>query len=157
MSGDIRQSGGGAADGTVWGNINTGDNQYGRSSQWAVPNNTSGNPADTERTIERGLRELHQLRQALQSDPGAVKEIDELARKMRGLDPRRFPGNPALVEQLHGEVLSSIDRLELQVEREAAADQPRTGKPYVVPPGYEDSVADYYRRLSRNQQIQPPD
>lgn len=156
MSGDIRQSGGGAADGTVWGNINTGDNQYGQPPQWAVPNNGSGNPADTERTIEQGLRELHHLRQGLQSDPEAAKEIDELARKMRALDPKRFLGNPALVEQLHEEVLSAVDRLELQVERQAAANQPRTGKPYVVPRGYEDSVADYYRRLSRNSQVQPP-
>jgi hypothetical protein len=122
-----------------------------------VPNNASGNPADTERTIEQGLRELHNLRQALQSDPEAAKEIEELARKMRALDPKRFPGNPALVEQLHEEVLSAVDRLELQVERQAAANQPRTGKPYVVPPGYEDSVADYYRRLSRKAQIQQPE
>ena len=28
---------------------------------------------------------------------------------MQRLDPRRFPGNPIMVEQLHAEVLSGVD------------------------------------------------
>ena len=68
----------------------------------------------SERSSRR-LRELNQLRQMVKGDPEAAKEAEELARQMQHLDPRRFPGNPAIVEQMHHEVLSSIDRLELAV------------------------------------------
>jgi hypothetical protein len=67
------------------------------------------------------------------------------------LDPRRFPGNPAMVEEMHRQVLSSIDRLELQLVRSAAASlASRTGRPQAVPDGYQDSVAEYYRSLSNS-------
>jgi hypothetical protein len=150
QSGDVRYGGGGGADGTVWGNINTGNNRYGQAGQRPAPPDASGNPADTERTYQQGVRELNQLRQMVQGDPQAAKEVQELARQMQQLDPSRFPGNPAMVEQMHREVLSSIDRIELQLQRDGASTEARTGKPYAVPAGYQDSVAEYYRRLSKN-------
>src|SRR6266851_5802473 len=150
QSGDVRYGGGGGADGAVWGNINTGNNRYGQAGQRPAPPDASGNPADTERTYQQGLRELNQLRQMVQGDPQATKEVQELARQMQQLDPSRFPGNPAMVEQMHREVLSSIDRIELQLQRDGASTEARTGKPYAVPAGYQDSVAEYYRRLSKN-------
>ena len=71
---------------------------------------------------------------------------------MQHLDPRRFPGNPAMVEEMHREVLSTIDRLELQLVRSATASlASRTGRPQAVPDGYQDSVAEYYRSLSKTQ------
>ncbi len=149
QSGDIRYGGGGA-DGTVWGNINTGNNRYGGPGPRPAPPDASGNPGDTERTYQQGMRELNQLRQMVQGDPQAMKEVQELARQMQQLDPSRFPGNPAMVEQMHREVLSSIDRIELQLQRDGASTEARTGKPYAVPAGYQDSVAEYYRRLSKN-------
>jgi hypothetical protein len=78
--------------------------------------------------------------------------VAELTRQMQHLDPSRFPGNPAIVEQMHQEVLSSIDRLELQLARSGTSPEARTGKPYAIPAGYEDSVAEYYKRLSKNSQ-----
>jgi len=95
------------------------------------------------------MRELNQLRQMVQGDQQAMKEVQELAKQMQQLDPSRFPGNPAMVEQMHREMLSSIDRIELQLQRDGASEA-RTGKPYAVPAGYQDSVAEYYRRLSKN-------
>jgi hypothetical protein len=94
------------------------------------------------------MRELNQLRQMVASDPQAAKDVAELTRQMQNLDPTRFPGNPAIVEQMHREVLSSVDKLELQLQRQNLASSARAGKPYTVPAGYQDSVADYYRRLS---------
>ena len=73
---------------------------------------------------------------------------------MQRLDPRRFPGNPVMVEQLHTEVLSGVDRLELQLRRDTddqASGQVRTTKEPAVPPGYEEAVAEYFRRLSKGQ------
>jgi hypothetical protein len=148
QSGDVRSGGGGGRDGTVWGNVNTGNNRYSKSGQSAAPLDASGNPADTERNYQQEMRQLSQLRQMILGDPQAAKQVDDLARQMRQLDPSRFPGNPALVEQMHREVLSSVDRLELQLQRDGASTEARSGKPYAVPAGYQDSVADYYRRLS---------
>jgi hypothetical protein len=96
------------------------------------------------------MRALNQLRQMVRDNPEAAKEVAELARQMQLLDPSRFPGNPAMLEQMHSEVLSSVDRLELQLQRDAASTQARTGKSSAVPSGYQDSVAEYYKRLSKN-------
>jgi len=147
-SGDIR-TGGRGADGTVWGNINTGNNTYGSPGhQQPAPSDASGNPADTERDFAQRMRELQQLRQMVAGDPQAAKEVAELTRQMQNLDPSRFPGNPAIVEQMHREVLSSVDKLELQLQRQNLSSSARAGKPDTIPAGYQDSVADYFRRLS---------
>ena len=119
-AGDTRR-GGQVADSTVWGNINTGNNQYGPARRSRHPTIPSANPADTEHTFQQELRELNQLRQMVKGDPQAAKEAEELARQMQNLDPRRFPGNPEIVEQMHREVLSSLDRLELALQRNASA------------------------------------
>lgn len=149
-SGDTR-AGGGPADGTVWGNYDTGNNtpQF-RGQHQPAPADASGNPADSERTIEQGLRQLRELRQMVEGDPQAAKDVEELTRKMQNLDPGRFRGNPAMVEAMHSEIMSSVDRLELELQRNGAATDARIGKPDAVPAGYQESVADYYRRLSQN-------
>jgi hypothetical protein len=152
LSGDVGnwRSGGGAV-GTAYNNINTGNNHFDRSGGPGAPDN-SPMPADPEATYRQGLAELNQLHHLAQNDPAALKEIQDLARAMQRLDPRRFPGNPALVEQLHTEVLSGVDKLELQLRHDADAQgQVRATKEASVPPGYEEAVADYYRRLSKDQ------
>jgi hypothetical protein len=151
-SGDASYGGGRNSDGTVWGNINTGNNRYGQPGQRSAPTDASDNPADTERTYRQSMRTLNHLRQMVRNDPEAAKEVAELARQMQQLDASRFPGNPAMLEQMHREVLSSVDRLELQLQRDAASIQARTAKSYAVPSGYQESVAEYYKRLSKNPQ-----
>jgi hypothetical protein len=152
LSGDVGnwRSGGGAV-GTAWNNINTGNNHFDRSGGPAAPDN-SPVPADPERTFQQGMAELNQLHHLAQNDPAALKEVQELAREMQRLDPRRFPGNPAMVEQLHTEVLAGVDKLELQLRHDdQTPGQVRATKESAVPPGYEEAVADYYRRLSKGQ------
>jgi hypothetical protein len=151
QSGDVRGGGGSSADGTVWNNINTGNNRYGHPRQQSAPTDISGNPPDVEGDYQQGMRELSRLRVRVKDDPQAEKNIAELTRQMQRLDPSRFPGNPAMVEEMHREILSSLDRLELQLQHDGISPQARTGKPYSVPPGYQDSVAEYYRRLSKSQ------
>jgi hypothetical protein len=151
VSGDTRYGGGGR-DGTVWDNFDTGNNTpRSRGQQQPAPRDASGNPADTERTFEQGMRELSQLRQMVHDDPQAAKDVADLTRQMQNLDPSRFPGNPAMVEQMHQEILSSVDKLELQLQHDGASAEARTGKPDTVPTGYQDAVAEYYRKLSKNQ------
>jgi hypothetical protein len=154
LSGDVGNwRSGGGAEGTAWNNINTGNNHFDRSRGPAAPDNTPV-PADPERTFQQGMGELNQLRHLAQNDPAALKEVQDLVREMQRLDPRRFPGNPAMVEQLHTEVLAGVDRLELQLRHDSDGQTPgevRTTKESAIPPGYEEAVAEYYRRLSKGQ------
>jgi hypothetical protein len=151
QSGDVRNAGGGSADGTVWNNINTGNNHYGHPRRQSAPMDASGNPPDVEGAYQQGMHELNRLRQRIKDDPQTTKQIAELTRQMEHLDPSRFPGNPAMVEEMQRQILSSLDRLELQLQHDGISPQARTGRSYSVPPGYQDSVAEYYRRLSKSQ------
>ena len=82
----------------------------------------------------------------------APSKLEDIVAAVQRLDPSRFPGNPALVEQLHDQVLGDVDKLELQLQRaqdRKQAGQVRSTDSLTVPAGYEDAVADYFRRLSK--------
>jgi hypothetical protein len=140
---------GGGANGTVYGNLDTGNN---------TPHGGVAAPADSrpvfdQHSYDETLKGLNQLRQSVRDDPESAKEVQQLIQEMERLDPSRFPGNPALVEQLHSQVLADVDKLELQLRRQLDDNQPgqiRSGDTKSVPQGYEESVAEYYRRLSKN-------
>jgi hypothetical protein len=149
--GNVNPQGGGG--GVVTYNVNTGNNKFDQGRRANAPDNAP-TPADSERTIRQGLQELNQLRQLAKSDPAALREIQDLVKEMQKLDPSRFPGNPAMVEQLHTQVLNDVDKLELQLRHNDDDPQPgqvRTSKAPAVPPGYQDAVAEYYRRLGKAQ------
>src|ERR1039458_9898448 len=139
---------GGGAVGGVYGNYDTGNNPRGGS-----PVQPDNSPIPTQRAYDDSMRDLNQLRQAVQEDPEMAKQVQELIREMERLDPSRYPGNPALVEQLHSQVLANVDKLELQLRRQIddkQSGQVRSGDTNTVPQGYEEPVAEYYRRLSKN-------
>jgi hypothetical protein len=153
-NGDVGNGGSGGGEGTAWGNINTGNNRFDRNRERTIAPDNTGAPAGEERAYRDGLMELNQLRQLAKNDPETLKEIQDLIREMERLDPSRFPGNPAMVEQLHTEVLNGVDKLELQLRRSSddqSLGQVRTSKPTAIPAGYQDAVAEYYRRLSKSQ------
>ena len=140
--------GGGRRDDNINTGVNPGDN---RVTGQAVAPRPGPNPADTQREIEQGLNLLNQVRAAVQDNPEARQALQSLIEEMRNLDPSRFPGNPGLVEQMHQQLVSGVDVLELQLRREL--DENRGGTirntdPARVPAGYQDSVAEYYRKLS---------
>lgn len=108
--------------------------------------------ADIERAYQEALHDLNALQQTVRGEPGPLGDIKDLQRELDHLDPRRFPGNPAMLQELHAQVLASMDKLELQIRRamdDKQAGQVRTGDAQRVPDGYQDSVADYFRRLSK--------
>jgi hypothetical protein len=149
-AGPIGNPAGGAADRGRGQNgaLDTGNT---RISGQAVAPQQGPNPADTQRQIDQGLNTLNQLRAAVQDSPEARQQLQSLIEEMRNLDPKRFPGNPALVEQMHQQLVSGVDALELQLRQQL--DKSRGGAirntdPAKVPAGYKDSVADYYRKLS---------
>ena len=118
--------------------MDTGGQTYGSARSAAAPQN-GPNPADTQRVIQQGMGELSQLRQMAKGDPAVQKQIDDLEKEMQKLDPSRFPGNPAMVEELHAKVLNDVDKLELQLRRDPnqpQAGQVRTATPASVPAGY---------------------
>src|SRR5262249_4483653 len=73
------------------------------------------NIADAQAAIDQGMNQLNQLKQDVANDPETKAQVDALIKELQGLDPKRFPGNPAMVEELHNRVLNDVDRLELQL------------------------------------------
>ncbi|HKV04823.1 MAG TPA: hypothetical protein VJO53_06925 [Candidatus Acidoferrales bacterium] len=131
--------------------IDTGNNST-AGPRTTAPANTTTAGTDPERTYEQGMNDLNQLRQAVETDPETLRQVQELIREMQRLDPKRFPGNPELVEQLHTQVLNDVDKLELQLRRKVddqESGQVRSGDSLPVPPGYQEAVAEYFRRLSK--------
>ncbi len=148
LAGPVGNGGGGDRQGNVYDNYDTGNT---RISGRAVSPQQGPNPADTQRQIDQGLNVLNQVRAAVQDNPEARQQLQSLIDQMRKLDPSRFPGNPALVEQMHQQLLSNVDALELQLRRQLDEKQGgtiRNADPTKVPAGYQDSVAEYYRKLS---------
>ena len=122
-----------------------------RISGQAVAPQQGSNPADAQRQIDQGLNLLNQVRAVVQDSPEARQQLQSLIDQMRNLDPRRFPGNPALVEQMHQQLVGNVDALELQLRRqldESRGGTIRNTDPAKVPAGYRDAVAEYYRKLS---------
>jgi hypothetical protein len=108
-------------------------------------------PADTQREIDQALNVLNQVRPTVQDSPEAKQALQALIDAMRNLDPSRFQGNPGLVEQMHQQLVSEVDALELQLRRKLDENQGgtiRNTDPKKVPEGYQASVAEYYRKLS---------
>ena len=117
----------------------------------AVTPQQGPNPGDTQRQIDQGLNVLNQVRAVVQDSPEARSELQALIDQMRNLDPSRFPGNPGLVEQMHQQLVSGVDALELQLRHqldEKHGGTIRNTDPAKIPAGYRDSVAEYYRKLS---------
>ena len=142
--------GGGYTGGQVYGGMNTGNNVY-NYGQLPSPPSRDATPMP-EPAYRDSMAELNQLRQTLKDDPESLRQVQDLIREMQRLDPSRFPGNPAIVEELHNRVLGDVDKLELQLQRAADAKQPgqvHNAESQPVPRGYEDAVADYFRRLSK--------
>lgn len=153
QSGDTNggfQHGGPGGPRTWQGGINAGGyiEPYGGDRQ---PSSDLG--ASIEPTLRDALRELNGLRQDLRGQPESLADVQELIGEVQRLGPGSFPGNPALVDQLRTQVLASVDKLELQLRRELddkQSGQIRSGDSYRVPDGYQDPVAEYFRRLSEH-------
>lgn len=104
------------------------------------------------RAWREGMQSLNELRASAGESPETQREIDAMIREMQKLDPNKFEGNPALLEQIRTQFLPSLEQLELKLRRELEGQQTgnvRSGVQERIPAGYADQVADYFRRLSR--------
>jgi hypothetical protein len=106
-----------------------------------------------ERAFSQSLRDLQSLRGRLGGAEQDQAEIQKLLRDMAALDPSKFRGNPALVEQMRSQLLPVLEQLELKLRRDLegkeAVGQARSATPDRVPSGYSEQVAEYFRRLSK--------
>jgi hypothetical protein len=146
LAGPVGNAAGGARNAN--GGYDVGNTRI--SGQAAAPQQ-GANPADTQRQIDQGLNLLNQVRAVVQDSPEARQQLQALIDQMRNLDPSRFPGNPGLVEQMHQQLVSNVDALELQLRRQLDENHGgaiRNTNPAKIPAGYQDSVAEYYRKLS---------
>ena len=104
------------------------------------------------RAWREGMQNLTELRSAAADAPETQREIDAMIQEMKKLDPNKFQGNPALLEQMRTQFLPGLEQLELKLRRDYEAPQTgtvRSGVQERIPAGYADQVADYFRRLSR--------
>jgi hypothetical protein len=153
IAGIIRnQAGGGGRNSGGVGPMNDGvDPGVTRAGGRAADPRQGPNPADTQKQIEQGLNLLAQVRSAVQDSPEAKQQLQTLIDQMRNLDPRRFALDPNQMEQMHQQLVSEVDALELQLRKQLDENQGgtiRNADPTKVPAGYQASVAEYYRRLS---------
>jgi hypothetical protein len=78
-----------------------------------------------------------------------LRAVRELAEALRG----SITGNPALIEAEFQQLVNLADQLELKLAEDSGGKERaavRAQAPTEVPPGFEESVAEYYRRLSRS-------
>lgn len=152
VGGLVNRGGAAPYGGPVYGGMNAGNNDYGQ--LYSTPSRDTAPPGvPPEQAYRESIQELQHLSQTLKDDPESLRQVEEMIREMQRLDPSRFPGNPAIVEQLHNQVLGQVDKLELELRRNLEtkqAGQVRNSESLPTPPGYEDAVADYFRRLSKN-------
>jgi hypothetical protein len=87
----------------------------------------------------------------LQDNPELAKEVENTLREIQRWDPAKHPGNPALLELMRTQVLPNIEQLELQLRRklEGKDGEVRSSAAEHIPQGYDDAVAEYFRRLSK--------
>ena len=125
--------------------MNTGQNQP------SLPN--AAEMRSVQRQFSESLRDLQSMRGKLGGNPEDQAEIQKLLREMSALDPSKFNGNPALVDQMRAQLLPVLEQLELKLRRDLegkeGANEARSATPDRVPSGYADQVAEYFRRLSK--------
>jgi hypothetical protein len=130
---------------------NTQQQQSGAGRSYSAMND--GTLRGMEQAYSRAMDQLDRLRS---SEAGAGMEskedLDRLLRDMQRLDPKRFPGNPALLSAMEREILPRLEALELRLRRELDLNpqgQIRSQQRVKTPEGYSAAVAEYYRKLSK--------
>ena len=102
--------------------------------------------------MDDASRELLTLGNELRNEGLSEEElraVRELGEALRG----SITGNPELIEQEFQQLVNLAEKLELRLAAtDDAAERAavRAQAPTQTPPGFEEAVAEYYRRLSRS-------
>jgi hypothetical protein len=104
-----------------------------------------------ERAYRESMRDLGRLRENLGDSPDISRDVTDLMRDMQRIDPRRFGQEPLLMERINAQI-ASLEQIELQLRRKVDEQQGgnvRSGASEQAPPGYANSIAEYFRKLSK--------
>jgi hypothetical protein len=153
------QSGGGANN--TWG---PGGPRYGYNGgnptggPWfgAYPPNgsTPVRPEDFTNQYTQTLQALRQLEQATgQSDANMIHDLQNLIREMQRLNPNTYANDPLLAERIQATLMGGVQQVEMELRRKVeesnGTGSVRSPGGDKVPQGWEGSVAEYFRKLSK--------
>ena len=97
-------------------------------------------------------RDLSQARQDVrETDAGLGRDAEQLLKELQKLNLASASG-PQLDERIQRQLLPALERLELELRRKVEGEksgQVRSAGSEPVPTGYSESVAEYFRRLSK--------
>jgi hypothetical protein len=150
MQGGPTNGGGGIRNGSPNGG-NYGGAWFGN-----YPGNTGTvRPEDFQNNYTQTLQTLKQLEQQTQaSDPAMAKDLQNLIRDMQRLNPNTYANDPLLAERIQSSLMGGVEQVEMElrrkVEESTGAGSVRSPGGEKMPQGYDDKVADYYRKLSKN-------
>ena len=111
-------------------------------------------PRTSRTTTPKRCQTLRQLEQQAQgNDPAMVKDLQSLIRDMQRLNPNTYANDPLLAARIQSTLMGGIEQVEMELRRKVE-DADGTGSVRSpggekVPQGYQDKVADYYRKLSK--------
>ncbi len=111
-----------------------------------------GDPSMVENTYRETLRDLGRMRENLGDNPDIARDVQDLMRDMQRIDPRRFGQDPLLAERINSQVVNGLEQIELELRRKVEEQQGgnvRSGASEPAPPGYANSIAEYFRKLSK--------
>ena len=108
-------------------------------------------PEDYQTAYRDAIQSLNQLQQQLRDDPNAVRDIQGVIRDLRQFDPFHYSNDSLLGERIQA-ALAGVEQVEMELRRKVdttAGGSVRSPGTEQVPQGYEESVADYFRKLSK--------
>ena len=109
---------------------------------------------DFQNSYAQTLQTLRQLEQQAQgNDPAMVKDLESLIRDMQRLNPNTYANDPLLAARIQSTLMGGIEQVEMELRRKVedanGTGSVRSPGGESVPQGYQDKVADYYRKLSK--------
>jgi hypothetical protein len=119
-------------------------------------NNGPVRPEDFTNQYNQTLQALRQLEQAGQGDPNLVHDLQNLIRDMQRLNPNTYANDPLLAQRIQATLMGGVQQVEMELRRKVeetngngSVRSPGGDK---VPQGWEGSVAEYFRKLSKSKQ-----
>lgn len=168
------QQQGGQQAGAQQGGQQQGANQQGGSSPQGSPNNGGNwggyggrndarnwgnwaggpvNPQQFQQTYRDAVQSLQQLQQGMRDDPNTARDIQGAIRDLRQMDPFTLSNDPLLTQRIAA-ALAGVEQVEMELRRKvedtSGNGSVRSQSGQKVPQGYEDKVADYYRKLGKS-------
>jgi hypothetical protein len=113
-------------------------------------------PEDFTQQYTQTLQALRQLEQAGHGDPNTIRDIQNLIRDMQRLNPYTYANDPLLAERIQATLMGGVQQVEMELRRKVeeanGAGSVRSPGGDKVPQGWEGSVAEYFRKLSKSKQ-----